>query len=90
MVSTMGISTADQRISLFCVGAGLALISGFLAWLSFFMLTMKMNPDVDYWATVRDRAQSNPSLTIQFGLCCLVVLVGVVLMLQAVFCKPRK
>lgn len=81
----MGISTADQRISSFCVGLGLAAFFGFLGWLFFFLETMKMNPAADYWATVLERAQSNLTLTAMFGMCCVVVLVGFVMMVRAVF-----
>ena len=81
----MGISTADERISSFCAWLGVSVCSAFLGGLIFIMQTLMMNPAANYWATVLERAQSNLTLTAMFGMCCVVVLVGFVMMVRAVF-----
>ena len=80
----MGISTADERISSFCAWLGVSVCSAFLGGLIFIMQTLMMNPAANYWATVLERAQSNLTLTAMFGMCCVVVLVGFVMMVRAV------
>ncbi len=87
---------AGDRIGSFCVGAAIAALAAFLAWGSFALLTAMMPPalsDSDYWTAVRERAESNPSLTAVFVLCCVTALAGTALMVRAVLgrqCrKPR-
>ena len=80
----MGISTADERISSFCAWLGVSVCSAFLGGLIFIMQTLMMNPAANYWATVLERAQSDLFMTTLFGLSCIGVIVGVVLMLRAI------
>lgn len=82
-----------SRIVAFTLGMAVTSLFALFAWLSFRLLTMMMNPDLvgtDYWATVGDRAGTNPGLAMFLGFCCLGVVGGVILMVKAVVVRPQK
>lgn len=84
---------AGDRIGSFCVGAAIAALAAFLAWGSFALLTAMMPPalsDSDYWTAVRERAESNPTVTAVFVLCCVAALAGTALMVRAVLGQSRQ
>jgi hypothetical protein len=80
---------AGDRIGAFSIGLALAALCAFLAWLSFGALTMMANPEDDFWALVRERAQSNPALAVVLVLCCAGALFGAVLMCRAALGKRQ-
>jgi len=57
---------SGRRIGLFCVGVAVAAGAGFVGAVAFLLATVKMDPALSggaYWAAVRDRFQTNLTLT---------------------------
>ena len=88
----MSSDTTGRRISLFCVGATIAVFCGLLAVLAFNLATMMMNPALhgdQYWADVRERLGRHLEL---LGLMVgggIGAAIGVVLMARAIFGRFR-
>ena len=84
---------ASRRIASFCAGAGLTALCGFLAWISFALLTAMMNPALagaDFWAAVRDRAVENPEVIAFLALCCAGTVLGLCLTVRSLAWPRRK
>jgi hypothetical protein len=76
-----------NRVGLFCVGIGITAFFGFLAWFSFALATMMMDPALrgrDYWAAVGDRLGSDLTLTTMMVVSGLLAGTGLVIMVRAV------
>ena len=89
----VGGKDAGHRIGLFSVWAASTAFCAFVAWGSFSLLSMMMNPALsgaDYWAAVRERAQANPAVTAFLVLGSVGMLFGVVLMGRAVIGRPQR
>ena len=89
----MGELTSGRRIWLLISGVTLTALGCFLAWTSFAFLTAMMNPALegaDYREAIRERVQANPTVTTFLVLCCVGVLLGVVLMGNAIVGRSRR
>jgi hypothetical protein len=79
-----------DRIGLFCMGGALTAFFSFVAWFTFAIVTMAMNPALggrDYWATVGERFENNSVLAVIVCLSCLIASSGVVIMARAILSR---
>jgi uncharacterized membrane-anchored protein YitT (DUF2179 family) len=81
-------SNTGARIGIFCIGCAITIFCAIVSFISFWLMTLKMNPaltDEEYWAEVYRRFGSNPTLLGVMVVGSAGVVIGIAIIARAIF-----